>query len=54
MKIECTPRELKELLCNQKETPVAGTTDESLKLDSKKLIHLFCQSLANCDTAQEA
>lgn len=31
MKIECTVEELKELL--KKETPVAGTTDVTIKVD---------------------
>lgn len=36
MEIECTVKELKELI--SKETPVAGTTDVNIKLDGKKII----------------
>lgn len=36
MEIKCTPQELKELIEN-KETPVEGTTDVSVKLDGKEI-----------------
>lgn len=35
MVIECTPKELKELL--QKETPVAGTTSATLTIEGKEI-----------------
>ena len=39
MKIECTPQELKELIESKKETPVAGTTDVTIKLDGKNILN---------------
>ena len=59
MKIEGSVQEIKELFKNfqlrdEKKTPVAGTTDATIKFDNKKLINYVCQNLANCDTTQEA
>lgn len=47
MKIECTVEELKELL--KKETPAAGTTDVTIKLDGKKIITSL-EKYQNCQT----
>lgn len=33
MEIKCSPQELKELIENKKVTPVAGTTDVTIRLD---------------------
>lgn len=45
MKIECTVEEFKKLL--QKETPVAGTTDVNISLDSNKIISSL-EKYQNC------
>lgn len=36
MVIKCTPQELKELIENKKETPVAGTTDAKRVIEPVK------------------
>lgn len=37
MEIKCTPQELRELIENKKETPVAGTTDSIIRISETPL-----------------
>ena len=45
MKIECTVKELKEMLLNK--TPVAGTTDAKIEIDGKEI---SCAFLKYCNS----
>lgn len=47
MEIKCTVEEFKELI---NETPVAGTTDVTVKLDDREII----SSLKKCQNSQKA